>query len=123
MVSDQPLSVERLVKLLDDEGATKLSREIVRETLVAIQSDYTERGIELGAEGTIMHLPYSELEQEIYRLAVDIAGPRGLVRQGGPAIGWHLLWLKSLSATIAGGTSEIQRNTIGERLLGLPRSR
>ena len=66
-----------------------------------------------------MHLPYSELEQEIYRLAVDIRGPRGLARE--PGIGWTMLYFKSFSATIAGGTSEIHRNTIAERLLGLPR--
>jgi alkylation response protein AidB-like acyl-CoA dehydrogenase len=78
-----------------------------------------ERGEELGAEGSIMHLPYTELEQEIYRLAVDLAGPRGLVREA--LTGWSTLHFKSLSATIAGGTSEIQRNTIAERLLGLPR--
>lgn len=91
--------------------------------LMYVMVEAAERDIELGAEGAIMHLPYSELEQEIYRLAVDIQGTSGLVRHGGPAIGWHDLWFKSLSATIAGGTAEIQRNTIGERLLGLPRSR
>lgn len=78
-----------------------------------------ERGVELGPEGSIMHLPYTELEQEIYKLAIDMAGPRGLVRAAGTD--WSTLQLKSLSATIAGGTSEIQRNTIAERLLGLPR--
>jgi len=91
--------------------------------LMYVMVEAAERDIDLGAEGAIMHLPYTELEQEIYSLGVDLAGPRGLIRQGGPAIGWHLLWMKSLSATIAGGTSEIQRNTIGERLLGLPRDR
>jgi alkylation response protein AidB-like acyl-CoA dehydrogenase len=91
--------------------------------LMYVMVEAAERDIDLGAEGSILHLPYSELEQEIYRLAVDIRGPSGLIRQGGPAIGWHDLYFKSLSATIAGGTSEIQRNTIGERLLGLPRSR
>ena len=78
-----------------------------------------QRNIELGAEGSIMHLPYTELEQEIYQLAVDIHGPRALNRNN--AMNWIMLYFKSLSATIAGGTSEIQRNIIGERLLGLPR--
>ena len=91
--------------------------------LVYMMVEAAERGIEPGAEGAIMHLPYTELEQEIYRLALDIRGPRALVRGDGPAIGWAMLWFKSLSATIAGGTSEVQRNTIGERLLGLPRAR
>ena len=80
-----------------------------------------ERDLDLGAEGSILHLPYSELEQEVYRLALEIEGARGLVRRPGPAIGWAMFFFKSMSATIAGGTSEIQRNTIGERLLGLPR--
>jgi alkylation response protein AidB-like acyl-CoA dehydrogenase len=92
-------------------------------SLIYVMVEAAERDIDLGAEGAILHLPYTELEQEIYRLGVELQGPAGLVRQGGPAIGWHMLYFKSLSATIAGGTSEIQRNTIGERLLGLPRSR
>jgi alkylation response protein AidB-like acyl-CoA dehydrogenase len=87
--------------------------------LMYVMVEANERCVELGPEGSIMHLPYTELEQEIYKLAVDMAGPRGLVREAGT--GWSTLQLKSLSATIAGGTSEIQRNTIAERLLGLPR--
>ena len=106
-------------------GRLALARARVQalRALMYTMVEAAERGVELGAEGGIMHLPYTEVEQEIYRLAVDIGGAGGLVRRGGPAIGWHSLWLKSLSATIAGGTSEIQRNTIGERLLGLPRAR
>jgi alkylation response protein AidB-like acyl-CoA dehydrogenase len=87
--------------------------------LMYVMVEANERGVDLGAEGSIMHLPYTELEQEIYRLAVDLGGPRGLIREAG--VGWSTLHFKSLSATIAGGTSEIQRNTIAERLLGLPR--
>ena len=79
----------------------------------------TEKGVDLGPEGALMHLPYTELEQEVYRLAVDLSGPRGLKRA--TEKDWLMAYFKSLSATIAGGTSEIQRNIISERLLGLPR--
>jgi acyl-CoA dehydrogenase len=107
----------------DPEIARRLSFARARvqslRSLMYLMVEANERGIELGAEGSILHLPYTELEQEIYRLAVDMRGPRGLVRE--PGIGWAMLHFKSLSATIAGGTSEIQRNTIAERLLGLPR--
>jgi alkylation response protein AidB-like acyl-CoA dehydrogenase len=89
--------------------------------LIYAMVEAAERDIDLGAEGAILHLPYTELEQEIYRLAIDLRGASGLVRSGGPGTDWPMLYFKSLSATIAGGTSEIQRNTIGERLLGLPR--
>jgi alkylation response protein AidB-like acyl-CoA dehydrogenase len=124
-----------LERLIADTRRARIDPQIVRRlalararvqslrALVYVMVEAAERDLDLGAEGAIMHLPYTELEQEIYRLAVDIQGVSGLSRRGGPAIGWHMLYFKSLSATIAGGTSEIQRNTIGERLLGLPRSR
>ncbi len=47
MVSDQPLSVDRLVKLLNDDAGARPNRELVSETLAALRSDYAERGVEL----------------------------------------------------------------------------
>ena len=87
--------------------------------LMYMMVEAAERNIELGAEGSLMHLPYTELDQSIYRLALDIMGPHSMSRSA--ANDWLLHYFKSFSATIAGGTSEIQRNIIGERLLGLPR--
>jgi alkylation response protein AidB-like acyl-CoA dehydrogenase len=78
-----------------------------------------ERDVDLGAEGSLMHLPYSELEQAIMRLTLEILGPQSLSRRASKH--WVYNYFKSFAATIAGGTSEIQRNIIGDRLLGLPR--
>jgi alkylation response protein AidB-like acyl-CoA dehydrogenase len=64
-----------------------------------------------GPEGSIIKLFYSELRQRLMRLAIDIAGPGA----------WDDEYLMSYSQTIGGGTSEIQRNIVGERVLGLPR--
>jgi alkylation response protein AidB-like acyl-CoA dehydrogenase len=78
-----------------------------------------ERGSEPGAEGSLLRLAASELEQTVTRLAMDVLGPQGLSRSSaGP---WAVGYFEAFAETIAGGTSEIQRNIIGERLLGLPR--
>jgi alkylation response protein AidB-like acyl-CoA dehydrogenase len=73
-----------------------------------------------GPEGSMLKLFVSELNQRVYRLAMEILGPQALERDGAAAE-WGLGFLISHGTTIGGGTSEIQRNTIGERVLGLPR--
>lgn len=88
-------------------------------SLVLMMVSADERGSDLGAEGTLLNLPYGELEQEVARFAMRILGPSSL-SMAEPSL-WSARYLRSFAATIAGGTSEIQRNIISERLLGLPR--
>jgi alkylation response protein AidB-like acyl-CoA dehydrogenase len=78
-----------------------------------------ERGAEPGAEGSVMRLAFAELRQSILRLAMDARGPLRLNRSESRL--WVDEYLDSFAETIQGGTSEIQRSVIGERLLGLPR--
>jgi alkylation response protein AidB-like acyl-CoA dehydrogenase len=78
-----------------------------------------------GSEGSILKLFWSELEQRMRDTAIEILGPYGLLPRGDARTvdgGWwahELLW--SRSATIYAGASEIQRNIIAQRVLGLPR--
>jgi alkylation response protein AidB-like acyl-CoA dehydrogenase len=77
-----------------------------------------------GAEASMIRLFFSELVQRIDALALDIVGPEGLGgfdAAGAPTGPWGERYLTGLSQTIGGGTKEIQRNIIGERVLGLPR--
>jgi alkylation response protein AidB-like acyl-CoA dehydrogenase len=78
-----------------------------------------EQDQELGAEGMILHLPFTESLQTMTRIALELLGPQGLSRK--QANVWISSYLEAFSATLAGGSSEIHRNTIGERLLHLPR--
>jgi len=78
-----------------------------------------------GPEGSTMKLFWSELDQRVKDTAAWILGERGLVPKGDPLAveggywAYELLW--SRAATIYAGTSEIQRNIIAQRVLGLPR--
>ena len=73
-----------------------------------------------GPEGSILKLMWSELNQRMAETAIDVAGPSGQV---GETSGWKYQFLRSRANTIEAGTSEVLRNILAERVLGLPRSR
>jgi alkylation response protein AidB-like acyl-CoA dehydrogenase len=74
-----------------------------------------------GPESSMIRLRYSKLLQGVHRLAMEALGNGVLSRQG-VETAWVRDYLYSYSQTIGGGTEQIQRNIIGERILGLPRS-
>jgi alkylation response protein AidB-like acyl-CoA dehydrogenase len=75
-----------------------------------------------GPEGSILRLYHGLLTQRIARLSLEVLGAESLQLSDADA-GWTGPYLYSFSRTIGGGTAEIQRNIIAERLLGLPRGR
>jgi alkylation response protein AidB-like acyl-CoA dehydrogenase len=82
-----------------------------------------QAGEELGARSSIVKLAWSELAQQVAELGRNVAGHQALTAQPDSvdAARWVDQRLTSFWFTIAAGTSQVQRNIIGERLLGLPR--
>ncbi len=76
-------------------------------------------GVEPSPEGNVTKLLNSEHAQRVAELAMVLSGPTGAVTDADQSP--VLQWIGVRGLTIAGGTSEIGRNQIGERLLGLPR--
>ena len=78
-----------------------------------------------GPEGSVNKLAGSELNMRLARFATELLGPYAQLEQGSPHTidngRWPraALWYRLL--TIGGGTSEIQKNILGERVLGLPK--
>ena len=81
-----------------------------------------ERYGALGAQSTIAAIYLAELEKRVARLGFDLAGPAWLERDA-HARDAAFTYFDSFNRTLAGGTSEIRRNIIGERVLGLPRGK
>ena len=82
------------------------------------------RGQEPGPESSWVKLAWTDMTQHLSDAALGVVGEAApLGRGGGKPRGrrWQRQWLWSKAASIAGGTSEVQRTIIGERLLGLPR--
>jgi alkylation response protein AidB-like acyl-CoA dehydrogenase len=77
-------------------------------------------GAEPGPESSVRKLLGVEHEQRIQELGLELLGPAGAVDEGAGAA-WIAGYLGNRALSIAGGTSEIQRNVIAERLLGLPK--
>jgi alkylation response protein AidB-like acyl-CoA dehydrogenase len=80
----------------------------------------TRGGAEPGPESSVRKLLGVEHEQRVQELGLSLVG-RGALASDGDAAGWVHGFLANRCLTIAGGTSEVQRNVIAERLLGLPR--
>src|SRR5262252_622198 len=83
------------------------------------------RGLPPGPEGSAHRLVLTRIVQRAQELAMELEGPYAQLMHGSPwAVqdgAWQFSFLRSRSATIAGGTAEIQLNIIGERVLGLPK--
>jgi alkylation response protein AidB-like acyl-CoA dehydrogenase len=110
--------------IADEEIARKLA--MLRAEVAALQA-MTYAGISLnerrgtpGAEASILRLYHGLLTQRLYKLSLSVLGVDALERSD-PESGWTGPYLYSFSRTIGGGTAEIQRNIIAERVLGLPR--
>jgi alkylation response protein AidB-like acyl-CoA dehydrogenase len=79
---------------------------------------------EPGPESSLSKLFWSEYHRRLGEIALDVVGTGALVRPQGdgyPTDRWQDVFLSSRAGTIYSGTSEIQRNIIAERVLGLPR--
>jgi alkylation response protein AidB-like acyl-CoA dehydrogenase len=85
------------------------------------------RGAERMHDAAMAKLMFSELNLQIAQFAVELAGERGVLVEGDPNVPddgrWQDEWLYARAYTIAGGSSEIMRNLIAERGLGLPRDK
>ena len=85
------------------------------------------RGGTPGPEGSVSKMTWSELNQRMHEFVVQVEGPASqLMGRQTYAVEsgrWQYGYLRSRANTIEAGTSEIQRNIIAERVLGLPRAR
>ncbi len=85
------------------------------------------RGTERMHDAAMAKLMFSEVNLEIARFAVELGGEDGVLVEGDANVldagRWQDEWLYARAYTIAGGSSEIMRNLIAERGLGLPRGR
>jgi len=82
-----------------------------------------------GPEGSTSKLAHAELNKRIYELCVDVAGPEGMLYDSyemrrpegaGGSGSAQRMFLRARANSIEGGTSEVMRNILGERVLGLP---
>ena len=121
-------NVRKLLALARDRAGDAGLRERVAREWIELQAlRYTnyralttlvQTGIP-GPEGSVSKLHWSEQNQRLTKLARELLGEDGLLDDGY----WHYQQLRSRGNTIEAGTSEILRNIIAERVVGLPRSR
>ena len=136
----------RAVRTLRRGGRALLEDPAVRSKLGRIYADLEvqryaalrilsalEKGESPGAAASITKLSYSEFEKRYHELVQEILGPwaqtmrsdvdgfTGVDTSSGEPGTWATAFLWSRAGTIYAGSSEIQKNIIGERVLGLPK--
>ena len=113
----------------------RLMRQWIRSEalrLTNLRASQNRKAGNPGPEGSIAKLMFAEVNKDVYELCIDLLGAGALdgydyemVRAGdlglvGPPGSARKMFLRSRANSIEGGTSEIQRNILGERVLGLP---
>ena len=125
----------RLRQLLDDLFAAAAERGLIEDSLYAdalaelrIRTETlrllawkgltdVERYGQPGPEGSLLKWLWSDTNQRLTELAADILGPEALTADSS----WSYELLRARGNTIEGGTTEVLKNIVAERVLGLPR--
>jgi alkylation response protein AidB-like acyl-CoA dehydrogenase len=125
------------------QGSTSAAAAALRDRLVSlwaaaeaarltnIRSGQLRRAGTPGPDGSVAKLAFAELNQQIFELCVDMLGAEGMLHSstypkvrptevGIMAADVHKSFLRARANSIEGGTSEVMRNILGERVLGLP---
>jgi alkylation response protein AidB-like acyl-CoA dehydrogenase len=134
LVARLEVQVRKLLTLASDRGASPTQRDAIAREWIQLQAlrvtayrslAALERTGVPGPEGTILKLQWSEANQRVTKLALELLGPDAqLLAPNAPYGGyWTTQQLRSRGNTIEAGTSEILRSIVAERVLGLPRSR
>ncbi|MGB1117727.1 MAG: acyl-CoA dehydrogenase family protein [Parvibaculales bacterium] len=114
---EDPALREELVKLMAEARALGLNSR--RDKIQPLTQDYP-MSLALGSK-----LSSTDFYQRLNAFAISLQGTRGAYYVDDPSAHdngiWQRGYLNSFSATIGGGTSQIQRNIIGEHVLGLPK--
>jgi alkylation response protein AidB-like acyl-CoA dehydrogenase len=118
-------SADRLAALWSDAGRPEATADRVADAWIGARAyqlytfgtvtKLTEGG-QLGPESSVNKLFWSHLDVELHETALDLLGPDAELRGH-----WSDGWLFSLAGPIYGGTDQIQRTIVAERLLGLPK--
>jgi alkylation response protein AidB-like acyl-CoA dehydrogenase len=124
---DDPLTRQKLGEIAADV-------EVLRYSSLRILSRL-EKGQRPGPESSLAKLHYSELDKRVQEIMLDVLGPYGQMLDGAQgafglaqdsplgelSMNWPQSFLWARAGTIYAGSSEIQKNIIGERVLGLPK--
>ena len=109
--SEDPVIRQRLAQLM-------IEAEVLRLNAYRGLSATMRTGVP-GPEGSLGKWHWSEINQSLTELAMDIEGPRAMLADDK----WTYRFLRARANSIEGGTTEILRNIVAERVLGLPRMR
>ena len=105
--------------LADPRHRERLARLVLDGELLKLLSERALSGIvhrRSGPEGSLVKLVWSQVEQRVAEVAAEVLGPAAL---SGP---WGRARLAARSYSIAGGTTQVNKNIVAERVLGLPKS-
>ncbi len=116
-MADEPTVRDRVAAL---HVRNQVFRHNGNRTLTSITN-----GNPIGPEASLNKLYWSTMERDIFETGMDVLGPYAELQEGGPdgvdVPAWHKHYWYSRASCIYAGTSQIQKNIIAERVLGLPK--
>ena len=120
---DRLMGEAQAAGLLDDPGVAERLGELHLRTELLRLTAYRglsaiERYGQPGPEGSLIKWMWSQTNQELTELAVDLLGPSALRAEDK----WSYELLRARGNSIEGGTTEVLKNIVAERVLGLPRA-